>query len=96
MWKSCFTENQIVAMLRARGWDEAADVCRKHRVSEATQYKRKARWRLPVLGAAGYGALEAEKETAGGGDAGQCGAERHLFGKVLKPPRRQGAVLHVV
>lgn len=51
MWKSCFTENQIVAMLRARGWDEAADVCRKHRVSEATQYKRKARWRLPVLGA---------------------------------------------
>lgn len=45
MRKSCFTEQQIISMIREHDAGvSAADLCRRHGLSEATFYKYKAKF----------------------------------------------------
>jgi putative transposase len=62
MRKSRFTEEQIIAVLKAHAaGTKASDVCRKYGVSDATLYKWKARYGgMEVSDARRLRALEAE------------------------------------
>jgi putative transposase len=43
MKRSKFSENQIIAILKAEAGRTVKDVCREHEVSEATYYKWKSK-----------------------------------------------------
>lgn len=67
MRRSRFTEEQIIGVLREHETGvKAADLCRKHGISDATFYSWKAKYGgLTVSGAARLRALEDERRRFG-------------------------------
>ena len=100
MKRSRFTEEQIIGILREqeagqktrRGLPQARDQ-RRHVLQVEGEVRRSG----GVGGQAAEGAEGRERqaeEAAGGGDAGQCGAERHRRKKMVTPAARRSAVAH--
>jgi len=88
MRRSRFTEGQILGILKEHeAGRSAADLCRKHGISDQTLYNWKAK----------YGGREpAPEEAAGRGGDGQLGASGTAEKKLIGPAARFGAVDRVM
>jgi putative transposase len=95
MKRSRFSEEQIIGILKEhQAGLSAAELCRKHGISDATFYKWRSKYggmevsrRQAAEGARG-GERQAE-EAAGGVDAGRLDAARDARKKLLRPSSRR-------